>query len=128
MIHVMEYSSMRLYSPIIGILPYPSAAFVGMQFPVPGYLNTSTRYLAQTLFKLDNFTPHICSSFCSLRHADIALCPMPWLCFSNSSCHVLIDLMKKPVPGLEIRDSKYPVWLQQPCSGRLWRKMLWLSW
>ena len=126
-IRVMEYGSMRPYNPIIDVLPYPSAASMGMRFPVPGYLNTSTRYLAQTLFRLDNFTPHIRLSFCSLQRADIALCPMPWLCFSNSSCHVLIDLMKKPVPGSEIWDSKYPMWLQPPRSGRLWRKILWLS-
>ena len=33
---------------------------------------------------------------------------MPWLCFSNSSRHVSNDLMKKPAPGSEMRDSQVP--------------------
>ena len=88
------------------LLPYPSAASVGMQFPVPGYLNTLTKYSACTLLRVDNFTPYIPLSVCSLRCAEIALCPMPWLCFCNCTHHALNDLMKKPAPGSEMRDSR----------------------
>ena len=126
-IHAMEYSSTRPYNPIIGVLPYPSAVFVGMRFPVLGYLNTLTKYSAHTLYRVDNFMAYICSSVCSLRCAEIALCPMPWLCFCNSTCHALNDLMKKPALASEMWDSRYPLWLPLPRSGRLWRTMLWLS-
>ena len=120
---------MRPYNPIISVLPFPSAASVGIWFPVPGYLNTSTKYSVHMFCWLDNFTSYICLSVCSLQHAEDTLCPMPWLCFCNSIRHALNDLMKKK-PGLasRMRDSRYPMWLPLPHSSRVWRKMLRLSW
>ena len=106
----MEYGSTRPYHPIIGVMPYPSMASIGIQFPVPGYLNTSTKYSAQMPCWFDNLTSLICSSVYSLRHTVDALCLMPWLCFCSSVLHSSIDWMKKKPRLVPWKwDSRYPM-------------------